>query len=95
MKPADLICLFHALTGMCIGWMCGARTATLTALLLACGGLVAGLITDFLVGRLPRAIRMARVKVPRKHRLFAAMFGFSGVALGAIFWWTCLSSICS
>jgi NhaP-type Na+/H+ or K+/H+ antiporter len=95
MKPADLICLFHALAGMCIGWMSGARTGTLMALLLACGGLAAGLITGFLLGRLPRAIRITRGEVPPKHRMFAAVLGFSSVALGAVFWWTCLSSICS
>jgi hypothetical protein len=95
MTLSDLVCLFHTLAGMCIGWMYGAQSSALASVVGGFGGLFAGMFTGFLLGHLPKAIRVTRAEVPQKHRMFAAAFGVIGLAAGALFWWACFNSVCN
>jgi hypothetical protein len=91
MTPADLICLFHGLTGLCVGWIYGANAGVLPGVVASGAGLIGGIITGFLVGHLPRAVRMTWENNSRKYRWLAGGFGLVGFAMGFAFWWACLN----
>ena len=93
MRAADLICLFHALAGMCLGWMAGFRTNALHGVSFAVLGLLAGLLTGFLLGRLPKSVPLVFGNLSQKYRLFAVGFSVIAVLAGVLFWWTCLNSV--
>jgi hypothetical protein len=91
----EILSLFHALAGLCVGWLCGALHGALAGIIAALGGCCAGLIAGFLTTRLPQTVNAATSRICRKHKLMGAFFAISGhlvwISLGAAFWWSWLS----
>jgi hypothetical protein len=91
MSAPDLVCLFHGLAGLCVGWIWAAPVGAFAGIAIAVVGFTAGIITGFLVGRLPRAVQMSRKEGTRKCRLLAGLLGILGSTMGIAFWWFSVS----
>ncbi len=83
---AEIILLFHSLTGLCAGWILGERRGILTGLAMASIGCAIGMGAGFLIARVPKAVRLAKARIPRKQRLLATLYTVFTVGLGIAFW---------
>jgi len=90
---AEMIILFHGLTGLCAGWIWGARLGILSETAASLTGCILGLITGFLVSRLSRSVRLVNADIRTKYRVVAALVAFSGVATGIAFWSACFNCV--
>ncbi len=84
--------LFHALAGLCVGWVWGALHGVLAGISASLGGCILGFIVGFLITYLPREVNVAAARIGRKNRRLAgALFAVSGhliwLGLGVAFWW--------
>ena len=91
MSAADMVSLFHGLAGLCVGWIWAAPAGAFAGIATAMMGFTGGIITGFLVGRLPRAVQMSRKDGSRKYRFLAGLLGILGSAMGIAFWWISVS----
>lgn len=90
MRFADIAILFHGLTGLCAGWLLGSRQSVPLAFVLAALGCATGIAAGFLIGRLPKAVRLVGARIPRKYRVLATLFAMCGLGVGVAFWTACL-----
>ena len=91
----EILSLFHALAGLCAGWICGTFHGALAGIIAAAGGCIAGLTVGFLITRLPGVVNAATARIWRKHKLLGTLIAISSysvwIGLGAAFWWWWLS----
>ena len=87
----ETLSLFHALAGLCAGWMWGALHGLIAGVSASMGGWILGFIVGFVITRLPREVNVAAARIGRQHRRLAlALFVMSGhliwFGLGVAFW---------
>lgn len=87
----EMLSLFHALAGLCVGWIWGARHGVLAGIGASLGGSAVGFIVGLLMIQLPQAVIVATARIGRRHRLLRALFAIAGhlvwLGLGFTFWW--------
>jgi hypothetical protein len=92
-RLAEIIALFHALVGLCAGWIWGARSGVASGIGFSLAGCALGLVTGFLVSRLPRACGLIRQSIAPKFRFLAFLFAICGFVAGVAFWLACINCV--
>lgn len=90
----DTIWLFHALAGLCAGWLWGADYGGLAGAVAAWGGGTLGFIVGFLATPAPHEMNIAATRISQRVGLPGKFFTISGHLLGlgllVAFWWSCV-----
>jgi hypothetical protein len=88
----DTIWLFHALAGLCAGWLWGADYGDLAGTGAAWGGGALGFTVGFLATRAPHEVNMAAARISRRLGLPGGFCTISGhllwLGLTVAFWWS-------
>jgi len=91
----ETVSLFHALAGLCVGWLWGVRQGVLRGIGALLGGCIVGFIVGYLMAHMPQEVHAATTSISRRHRLLGTLLAISGylvwVGLGVAFWWFCVS----
>jgi hypothetical protein len=93
-NPLQLLNLFHALMGLCVGWFWGSRFGVPIGIAAAVGGAALGLVAGILISEMPGRIRSARARISNNRPLaivLATSAHLIWLAVGISFWWICLS----
>jgi hypothetical protein len=90
---AEIVVLFHALVGLCVGWVWGSRTSVLGGISMCVVGCAMGLVSGFLISCVPRACGLVGANLTAKFRLLALMLVASGLTAAVAFWVACYNCI--
>src|SRR6266404_1820840 len=74
----ETVSLFHALAGLCVGWLWGVRQGVLRGIGALLGGCIVGFIVGYLMAHMPQEVHAATTSISRRHRLLGTLLAISG-----------------
>jgi hypothetical protein len=90
---AEIVILFHALVGLCAGWIWGGHFSAIPRTGALLTGCLFGIVSGFLLARSPGAVRLIAEDISGPHRFLAVLFAVSGVVVAITFWSVCFNCL--